>query len=113
MKIHKIAGLAALALLITVALPIRAHASEWWRHHHAAVPVPAYTVPAYRVAPSLVTVPSMVSSYPAVTSYAAVPSYGVAAPVVPYGYHLSKHQMAKFNNLGRMERYAATHPYAY
>ncbi|MGO9061045.1 MAG: hypothetical protein ACLQU2_27240 [Candidatus Binataceae bacterium] len=108
MKTHTYARLAALALLLTVALPMRADAREhWWHHHH--VPIPAYTaLPAYRVAPSYMTVPSM---HP---YYASVPSYGVVPSVVPsytaYPYHLSKHQIAELNHIGRMERYAASHP---
>jgi len=115
MKTHAYGRWAVLALLLlTFAAPMRADAREHWYHHHHVV-VPGYAVvPGYRVAPSYVTVPSMFPSYAALPSYGVVPSYGVlpsVAPVyAPYPYHLSKHQMAAFNQLGRMERYAATHP---
>jgi hypothetical protein len=108
---------AVLALLLILAVPMRADAKEHWNHHwyhYHHVVVPAYgIVPAYRVAPSYVTVPSIVPSYAALPSYGVVPSYGIPTVVpgyAPYPYHLSKHQMAAYNRLGRMERYAATHP---
>ncbi len=104
---------AVLALLLILAIPMRADAREHWYHHwyhYHHVAVPAYgIVPGYRVAPSYVTVPPMLPSYAAVPSYGEVRSYGVPA-YAPYPYHLSKHQIAAYNRLGRMERYAATHP---
>lgn len=108
MKILTYGRWAVLALLLVLAIPMRADAHEHWYHwsHYNHVVVPVYGVPAYSFAPRYVTVPPIVPSYAAVPSYSAVPSYGYA----PYPYHLSKHQMAAYNQLGRMERYAATHP---
>src|ERR1700723_3871663 len=62
------------AVLLILAIPMRADAWEHWNHHwyhYHHVVVPAYRVaPAYGIAPSYVPVPSIVPSY------AAVPSYG-------------------------------------
>jgi len=119
MKTHGYGRWAVLALLLILAVPMRADARDWYYPHH--VVVRSYGVPAYRVAPRYVTVPSMVPSYAAVPSYGsygAVPSYGVVPSVAsayapyPYRYHLSKAQIAYYNHLGRMERYAANHPRA-
>jgi hypothetical protein len=118
MKTHGFGRWAVLALLLILAIPMRADAGEHWFYHHHVV-VPAYGV-GYRVAPRYVPVPSVVPSYAGYQSYAAVPAYGASygavpsvAPVYgryPYGYHLSKAQIAYYNRLGRMERYAANHP---
>jgi len=111
MKILAYGRWTLLALLLILAIPMRADAWEHWNHHwyrYHHVVVPAYGM-GYGIAPSYVGVPPILPSYAAVPSYGVVRPYGVPA-YVPYPYHLSKHQMAAYNQLGRMERYAATHP---
>lgn len=120
MKTHGYARWAVLALLLVLAVPMRADARDWYYHHN--VVVRSYAVPAYRFAPRYVAVPSVVPSYAAVPSYgsygsyAAVPSYGVVPSVAsayaayPYGYNLSKAQIAYYNRLGRIDRWKANHP---
>jgi hypothetical protein len=116
MKTHGYGRWAVLALLLILAVPMRADARDWYYHHH--VVVRSYGVPAYRVAPTYVTVPSYaaVPSYGSYGSYGAVPSYGVVPSVAsayapyPYGYRLSKAQIGYYNRLGRIDRWEANHP---
>ena len=58
MKTHGYGRWAVLALLLVLAVPMRADARDWYYNHH--VVVRSYGVPAYRVAPRYVAVPSMV-----------------------------------------------------
>ena len=105
---------AVLALLLILAIPMRADAHEhwyhpWYRYHHHLF-VPAYGIPAYGIAPSYVGVAPVFPSY--APAYGVVPSYGFARvpAYAPYPHHWTRRDIAANNQLGRMERYAATHP---
>lgn len=110
-KLYEYGRWVALAAVLVMAIPLRANAWDHWDHWHYRH-YNRVVVPAYSVAPRYVAIATVAPVYAGVPSYRVVPSYGTVAPVYPYAYpyHLSKHQMAAYNQLGRMERYAAMHP---